>query len=203
MEQSNQGFIYSITSPTGKVYVGQTKNIKNRERSYRGCKCKTQPKLYNSIKKYGWDVHIFEIIDKCSIFPDKTELDEKEKYWIKFYDSHHNGLNCNDGGQGHLGRKQSLEHIAKRVEFLKLKGRGKGKEISEETIKKRLETKKINGTGKGINLGRKQSKETIAKRIATMIKNKTTRKGIPKTKEHKEKLRQGNLGKKKNKKLSI
>lgn len=135
---NNIGLIYKITSPSGKCYIGQSKNIKSRLYNYKNGCCKGQPKLYNSIQKYGWDNHLFEIIDQCSIELNKDELDNKEKHWIKFYDSHHNGLNCNDGGSGHLGRKQSPEHIAKRREFLKKKGRGLGRKRSPETRAKTL-----------------------------------------------------------------
>ena len=138
------GYIYKIISPSGRIYIGQTKNLKNRISYYKTVKCKTQIKLYNSLLKYGWDKHSFEVIDSCSVDLDKKELDEKEKYWIKFYNSHHDGLNCNDGGQGHLGRKQSSEHIAKRVEFLKLKGRGVGRKRSKESNDKIILTRNIN-----------------------------------------------------------
>lgn len=134
------GYIYKITSPSGKIYIGQTKNLKHRIYCYKKLHCKSQPKIFNSIKKYGWENMIFEVIDQSLVIEDKKELNEIEKYWIKFYDSHHNGLNCNDGGYGHLGRKQTPEHIAKRVKFLKLKGRGLGiKKIKQtnQTIEKR------------------------------------------------------------------
>jgi hypothetical protein len=35
------------------------------------------PKIYNSIQKYGWENHTFEIIEECLV----DELFEKESYW--------------------------------------------------------------------------------------------------------------------------
>lgn len=62
MKISGIGFIYMITSPTGRIYVGSTEDIDYRWYRYKRLDCKGQVKLYNSFKKYGVDNHIFEII---------------------------------------------------------------------------------------------------------------------------------------------
>lgn len=84
--------IYKITSPTNKIYIGQSINIQKRIWGYMSsCGAKTQYKLYNSIKKYGWDAHKFQIIEECSI----DLLNERERYWQEYYDVlGKNGLNC-------------------------------------------------------------------------------------------------------------
>lgn len=85
--------IYKITSFKNKVYIGQSRNIVKRIQSYARLsdKTKTQVRLYNSIKKYGWENHFFEIIEECSI----VELKCKERYWQDFYQVIGvNGLNC-------------------------------------------------------------------------------------------------------------
>lgn len=69
--------IYKITSPSGKIYIGQSINIKERFRQYKKLGCKNQVKLYNSIKKHGWDNHIKEIIEECPV----TRLDELETWY--------------------------------------------------------------------------------------------------------------------------
>ncbi len=51
------GYIYKITNSKGAIYIGCTKNIKTREKSYRYNSCKSQTLIYNSIKKHGWDSH--------------------------------------------------------------------------------------------------------------------------------------------------
>ena len=44
--------IYKITSPTGKIYVGQSCNMKKRFVKYKRLDCKSQSRLYNSLLKY-------------------------------------------------------------------------------------------------------------------------------------------------------
>ena len=88
--------IYKITSPSGKIYIGQSKDINLRIIYYKNARCKCQQKLYYSILKYGWDVHKFEIIHKCQ----ELELNDLEAYYIKIYDSFNteHGLNLTTGG---------------------------------------------------------------------------------------------------------
>lgn len=108
-----QGVIYKITSPTGAIYIGQSINVKSRKRLYKNLFCETQRRVYNSIKKHGWEAHSFEIIETCN----ECDLDEREIYWIAFYDSCNNGMNLNYGGKGNPmsdeGRKKLSEHRKK------------------------------------------------------------------------------------------
>lgn len=83
--------IYKITSPSGKVYIGQSRNIKKRWYVYEKEKAYNQIRLHRSFLKYSIEHHIFEIIEKCSI----EVLNERERYWQDFYDViGPNGLNC-------------------------------------------------------------------------------------------------------------
>lgn len=84
--------IYKITSPSGKIYIGQAIDINRRKRQYstNKIKLKDQPKLYNSVIKYGFNSHLFEIIEECSV----QELNIRERYWQEHYKSVENGLNC-------------------------------------------------------------------------------------------------------------
>lgn len=82
--------IYKITSPSGKVYIGQSRNIKIRKWKYKKLYCDSQVKLYRSLKKYGFDKHKFEVIHYCDI----EELNELERYYQELYDCVDNGLNC-------------------------------------------------------------------------------------------------------------
>jgi group I intron endonuclease len=67
--------IYKITNPKGKIYIGQSINIENRFNQYKMMdKSCIGPKLFNSLFKYGYQNHIFEIIEECSL----EELDNKE-----------------------------------------------------------------------------------------------------------------------------
>lgn len=62
-------FIYKITSPTGKIYVGSTvkKNVEHRWIAYKSLKCKQQRRIYHSLKKHGVESHNFEVITECSL----------------------------------------------------------------------------------------------------------------------------------------
>lgn len=91
-----EGCIYKITSPTGRVYIGQSYNVKDREYRYSKAKCSGQPKIYNSIIKHGWESHRFEII--CSGRYTITHLDKLEQDFIAAFESIKNGLNCSSGG---------------------------------------------------------------------------------------------------------
>lgn len=95
--------IYKATNiETNKVYIGQTRN-KLKYRIYQhfyDSKRKNRRKDYfhNTIAKYGETAFIFEIIDYAS---SQEELDEKERYWIKFYKSNQReyGYNEDEGGK--------------------------------------------------------------------------------------------------------
>lgn len=73
--------IYKITSPKGKIYVGQSINIEKRFREHKNSINKKQTKLYRSLLKYGYSSHKFEIIEECFI----KQLDEREIYWKQHY----------------------------------------------------------------------------------------------------------------------
>lgn len=86
--------IYKITNLINNhIYIGQSINI---ERRFREHKNKTSLIVDKAIKKYGIENFLFEIIEEC----DSSILDEREKYWITFYDSYRMGYNCTYGGQG-------------------------------------------------------------------------------------------------------
>lgn len=75
-------FIYKLTTPSGKVYIGQTISINRRFSSYRNNPSKSQSLIYSSIKKYGWNSIKKEIIydglktqKECDIL--ETELISK------------------------------------------------------------------------------------------------------------------------------
>lgn len=95
--------IYMIRNTiTDCKYIGQTNNFKRRFMEHRrtlrrGTAFNTH--LQRSWDKHGESVFEFSIVERCSV----EMLDEREQYWIKFYDSHANGYNQNDGGSGSRG----------------------------------------------------------------------------------------------------
>jgi len=82
--------IYKITSPSNRVYVGQSVSISRRWNDYKKSLKGNQIKLYNSIKKYGYDNHVFEIIELCN----EDSLNCRERFWQEKLDCVENGLNC-------------------------------------------------------------------------------------------------------------
>lgn len=96
------GVIYKITNPSGRLYVGKTYDLSARIASHKCCAKKTTKAiiLYNSIRKYGWDAHVLEVIEEI---PD-GQLNDREMFWIselKTYNQEHsNGMNMTRGGDG-------------------------------------------------------------------------------------------------------
>lgn len=85
--------IYKITSPTGKIYIGQAVDIERRLKEYNKLsnRIKTQTKLYKSLLKYGFEAHQFDVIEYCS----EEELNCSERFWQDEFDViGKNGLNC-------------------------------------------------------------------------------------------------------------
>ena len=94
------GHIYKITNNlNNKVYVGQTsKSLERRFNQHKNNYNKpyfSQLALYQAFSKYGIDNFTFEEIETV---PD-DQLDEREKYWIAYYDSYKNGYNSTMGGK--------------------------------------------------------------------------------------------------------
>lgn len=93
------GNIYKITNKiNNKVYIGQTKQtVEARWKRHLQCaKSKVNRYLYNAMNHYGYDNFVLEVIEQC----DDTLLDEREKYWIQYYNSFNNGYNMTLGGGG-------------------------------------------------------------------------------------------------------
>jgi group I intron endonuclease len=174
--------IYKITNPKGKVYIGQSLNVNKRKKYYtRPNQIKNQPKIHNSLQKYGFENHIFEIIEECSI----EQLNERETYWKQYYLDFFKGcwelvLFCNLYDSG--GGPKSEEHKRKIGEG------NKGKTISEEGKKKiseaHLGVKRTDDTKYKISQakkGYKYSKESSIKKSQSL-------KGRRKTKEHRQNI---------------
>lgn len=110
--------IYKITNQiNGKVYIGQSIDIKRRWYDHKRFSSYLETALYYAIRKYGIENFKFEIIEECSV----QELDEKEIYWIKKYDTFKNGYNETEGGSGTKGSGLILNHddVIKILKLLK------------------------------------------------------------------------------------
>jgi group I intron endonuclease len=108
------GVIYKITNPTGKIYIGCTIDWKRRFSEYRRLSMVGQRKLYNSLKKYGYENHIFEIIEEC----EENILHEREIYYINHYNCIAEGLNIRLGNRNGRLTEETKQKISE-----SLKGR--------------------------------------------------------------------------------
>lgn len=177
------GYIYKITAPNGKVYIGQTMNVKNRRYNYGKNSFKLQVKLWNSCQKYKWSPKDnFEIIEECLCGENKVYLNEREQYWINYYDSFKNGLNCNEGGHGNIGHKhseeskQKMSNSAKKyseIRSLRLSKRMTGSKLSEKT-KKKISTK-LTGIKRDEDFRKKMSDIGKKRIMSECTKNKISK----------------------------
>lgn len=90
-------WIYKITNiQNNKVYIGQTiRPIEQRFHRHINDALNNilDTHFARAIRKYGKENFIIETIDTAE---SQEELNQKEQYWIKFYDSVHQGYNETD-----------------------------------------------------------------------------------------------------------
>jgi group I intron endonuclease len=110
------GVIYKITSPSGKIYIGQSTRLRNRIAHYKGLHCKRQPLIYASILKYGWDAHVLEIIEDNIA---EEHLNKRETFWIKelkaCYKDSPLGLNAGYGGNSQVWNEENRQQFAENL----------------------------------------------------------------------------------------
>ena len=87
--------IYKITNKeTGKSYIGQSNDINRRFKEHQTVGEKSRIPVDIAIQKYGKDSFLYEVIEECNI----EELNQRETYWIQYFNTVNNGYNCNIGG---------------------------------------------------------------------------------------------------------
>lgn len=133
------GFIYKITNcENNKVYIGQTVgSIEHRFKEHknaakRGC----DYKFHRAIRKYGVENFIIEQVEECN----NNLLDDREIYWIKYYDSYHKGYNSTKGGNGLQKPLPDFEVLYQEyvVEDKTIREIAKNHDICEESVRKVL-----------------------------------------------------------------
>lgn len=178
--------IYKITSPSGRVYIGQSWNIKQRWYTYRGSQCKSQPKLDSSFSKYGARNHHYEILHELPPDVEQSVMDEYEKLYMDSYrECGARLLNLRGGGEGGRLSEETRKKIG-----LKSKGHPpnstsfkKGhKQIRGDEWKKKVSI---------ANTGKRHSDEAKAK-----IKAKRKAQVISHSQEKRNKISLSNKGKK-------
>lgn len=97
--------IYKFTSKTtGLSYIGKSVDIQRRYKDHK--RTDDGYSFHNAIKEHGWEDFTFEILEYCEI----EQLNERERYWIAYYDTYHHGYNETPGGEGSptSGKRKSV-----------------------------------------------------------------------------------------------
>ena len=101
-----KGVIYMYTNKiNNKKYIGQTNRPRQRKIEHKSHALKrgTSSHFYNAVRKFGWDNFEYSILEELE-FPDekfKQKIDEREIYWINYYNSSNKnkGYNITEGGK--------------------------------------------------------------------------------------------------------
>ena len=94
-------YAYKKKSSNKIVYVGQTNNLEYRHKQhikydpYNPNNHEYNYPLSRGIRKYGEDEYELIILEDDLL---QSQLNEREIYWIKFYDTYFNGYNQSTGG---------------------------------------------------------------------------------------------------------
>lgn len=150
--------IYKITSLSGAINIGQSWNIEEREKNYSRSSCKGQRKLYNSIRKYGWKNHKFEIVYQFPEDITQEVLDNYEIFCInQFKEAGYNLLNLREGGSRGKLSEETKKLIVQNRDLSNFIPYFKNNKMSDEIKEKIREKTTGKSKGKGIsrNKGRK------------------------------------------------
>jgi group I intron endonuclease len=190
--------IYKWISPTGRIYVGQSKDLKSRYDWYlsNAIYNANMPKLKRSFKKHGIENHTYKIIEYCSL----EQLNDREIYWGLYYNTLEKGLNCKLGEQNCIFSENTKNKMSKAKKGTKQTEdqKQKRKISTKETWKKKMENgykrayhkqteetkQKIREFGKG-----KIVSEETKQKISQSLKNK------PKSESHKQNMSKSRKGK--------
>lgn len=112
MESDCMGYIYKITNILNqKSYIGKTiRDPEIRWNEHKQDNKHPNLPLQRAFKKYGIDSFSFEIIEEVK----EELLDEREKYYIKKFNTYKQGYNATLGGEGgvtHTLPKEEIEKI--------------------------------------------------------------------------------------------
>lgn len=106
MEQ--KGIIYRAYLPSGISYIGQTVDFEKRKKRHYYTRKNGSP-FHNAILLFGWESVQWEQLETGVPI---NEMNNRERYWISFYDSCENGLNETPGGCC-CRSKEYYEHLSK------------------------------------------------------------------------------------------
>lgn len=150
------GYIYKIINLiNNKIYIGKTeKTIEKRFHEHikkslvYDNKIDNQSHLYSAMQRYG--INNFKV-EEIDVADSKDELNEKEKYWIKFFNSTDNflGYNIASGGAGGNVLEgytedeyiEYIQRISNRVPWNKGLNKDEQKKYTKKELKKKINRK--------------------------------------------------------------
>lgn len=147
-------YIYKITSPKGRLYIGRTNDIKRRISQYKSViKIRHQRLIEASLLKYGFENHKFEVLEEGRGSPEF--ISSREIYYIDLYNSlrknNPNGLNIVRGSKGgdynKAGKHTELQLQASKKNLLKATEFNKTKRIYPPISDKQKEQISIKNSG--------------------------------------------------------
>ena len=153
-----------------KKYIGQSIDIEHRERWHTNALQRDNHwnnHLQNAWNKYGEDNFKFSIVETCNT----DELDDKEIYWIKYYNSMNSGYNESIGGRSTKFSDNTKAKLS--GSCCSYKNGFYGKTHDEETRKKMSKIKKEQYIGEG-HPGSTITTETAIEIIRLLNENKYT-----------------------------
>ena len=120
-------YIYKITNKVnGKVYIGQSiRPIEQRFQRHINDAVNNilDTHFARAIRKYGKENFYIELVETCN---NQTELNLREQYWIRKYDSINNGYNETDatskcGGNTYMSKTENeMKEISEKISKTKL-----------------------------------------------------------------------------------
>ena len=188
------GYIYILTSPSGKSYIGQTtRPIQKRLEEHRTGKSVDCRAIYNAIQFYGWDAFVID----WYYCPDE-DLNNHEELMIEVLETlAPDGYNLKGGGANGKHSEETKQKMSEAQKGEKSHMFGKtgekhhnfGSKHSEETIQRMSEA---HLGEKHPMWGKHHSEETMQKQSEAQL-------GIPKSEDTKQKMSEAQLGEKNHK----
>lgn len=127
------GYIYMLTSPNGKKYIGRTIDFKRRMRQYTASSRADDSSVYREVNKYGFDKFKKEILQTVNGEREfvELELNRLEREYIEKYKTVEYGLN-QYRWDSRIGKIKFSDEIRE-----KMRNSQTGRKHSEESKKKR------------------------------------------------------------------
>lgn len=167
--------IYKILSPSGNVYIGQSRDVFKRWRRYKDINsAQRQPSVLRSFNKYGIQNHSFSVLHDLPIDVSQNTLDQYEIFYIEvFKECGFILLNIKDGGLfGSHGQE-----TRRKIGLSKLGNKNRLGKAHTDATKQKISKSKA-GRSIAPNKGKKASEETRKKQSAARMGKTPWNKGL-------------------------